>query len=353
MANETPSPSVDPIEGWIIATTGRQRAFMEQLRDRASSAGDDLARGVGWVRVRDQTRRTLLSMSTLGVPRGFQAFRHHVDSHRSGLEGLRDEADLMLSRLDDHTRDVAARAFGIRLAVAGKGGAGKSLISGTLARLLARRGRRVLSVDLDPNPGLAYNLGLAPTDEGFPTEPVPSPDGPGATAAPRLDPTGSVERLSRAAPDGVRYLGIAKITEPEREGFLASRGALFEILQNFAEPGWDVIGDLEAGTNTPFQGFHLFADRVMVVVGPSAASALTLRRLQPLIGDMPSLVVANRWPHPDHHPGIVPLAAVPFDPAVSEADRLGVPLIDHRPGSPAMVAMEGIARMLVNEEAPA
>jgi cellulose biosynthesis protein BcsQ len=36
---------------------------------------------------------------------------------------------------------------------------GKTTIAGTVARLLARRGRRVLAVDFDPNPGLELTLG--------------------------------------------------------------------------------------------------------------------------------------------------------------------------------------------------
>jgi CO dehydrogenase nickel-insertion accessory protein CooC1 len=47
----------------------------------------------------------------------------------------------------------------LRLAVVGKGGAGKSVIAGTLARLLARRGERVLALDSDLLPGLALSLG--------------------------------------------------------------------------------------------------------------------------------------------------------------------------------------------------
>lgn len=50
----------------------------------------------------------------------------------------------------------------MKLAVVGKGGVGKTSISGTLARLLARRGHRVLAVDGDPNPTLALALGISP-----------------------------------------------------------------------------------------------------------------------------------------------------------------------------------------------
>jgi CO dehydrogenase maturation factor len=58
---------------------------------------------------------------------------------------------------------VAAPGLGtVRVAVAGKGGSGKTTIAGTLARLLADRGRRVLAVDGDTNPNLAQTLGVAP-----------------------------------------------------------------------------------------------------------------------------------------------------------------------------------------------
>jgi CO dehydrogenase maturation factor len=45
------------------------------------------------------------------------------------------------------------------VAVVGKGGAGKSLVAGTLARLLARRGWPVLALDSDVLPGLTFSLG--------------------------------------------------------------------------------------------------------------------------------------------------------------------------------------------------
>lgn len=50
----------------------------------------------------------------------------------------------------------------MRIAIAGKGGSGKTTISGTLARLLARSGRQVVAVDADSNPNLALTLGVSP-----------------------------------------------------------------------------------------------------------------------------------------------------------------------------------------------
>ena len=48
----------------------------------------------------------------------------------------------------------------MKLAVAGKGGSGKTSISGTMARVLARSGRHVLAIDGDSNPNLALTLGI-------------------------------------------------------------------------------------------------------------------------------------------------------------------------------------------------
>jgi CO dehydrogenase maturation factor len=48
----------------------------------------------------------------------------------------------------------------MKLAIAGKGGSGKTSISGTLARVLARSGHRVLAIDGDSNPNLSLTLGI-------------------------------------------------------------------------------------------------------------------------------------------------------------------------------------------------
>ena len=48
----------------------------------------------------------------------------------------------------------------MKIGVSGKGGTGKTSLSGTLARTFARRGRRVLAIDADSNPNLATSLGM-------------------------------------------------------------------------------------------------------------------------------------------------------------------------------------------------
>ena len=48
----------------------------------------------------------------------------------------------------------------LKLAISGKGGVGKSTLSGTLARLFAADGRKVLAIDADPDANLASALGM-------------------------------------------------------------------------------------------------------------------------------------------------------------------------------------------------
>jgi CO dehydrogenase maturation factor len=98
----------------------------------------------------------------------------------------------------------------VKLAVAGKGGSGKTSISGTMARLLARRGHRVLAIDGDSNPNLALTLGLPPERmESMPTLTRDMLDRSGTT--PRLSQT--LEEIcsshSLPAPDGVTLLVMA------------------------------------------------------------------------------------------------------------------------------------------------
>jgi CO dehydrogenase maturation factor len=98
----------------------------------------------------------------------------------------------------------------MKLAVAGKGGSGKTSISGTMARLLGREGRSVLAIDGDSNPNLALTLGIPA--ERMSSLPTLSRDMLERTdEGPRLK--ASLEEIcathSVAGPDGVSLLVMA------------------------------------------------------------------------------------------------------------------------------------------------
>jgi CO dehydrogenase maturation factor len=96
----------------------------------------------------------------------------------------------------------------MRIAVAGQGGAGKTTIAATVARLLARRGYAVVAIDDDPNPNLAVALGVPAGERDrlrrVPAEVLaerPRPDGGAALARPFAE---IVDEHGVTGPDGVR-----------------------------------------------------------------------------------------------------------------------------------------------------
>jgi CO dehydrogenase maturation factor len=105
----------------------------------------------------------------------------------------------------------------MRIAIAGKGGSGKTTISGTVARLLAQTGRQVVAVDADTNPNLATTLGLQP-DRVQSIVALPrtllkretQPDGSMRSTFLR-DPMEVLEEYGARAPDGVRLVVMGAV----------------------------------------------------------------------------------------------------------------------------------------------
>ena len=50
----------------------------------------------------------------------------------------------------------------MKIGISGKGGTGKTTLVGTLARIYAKQGLTVLTIDADSNPNLATSLGVDP-----------------------------------------------------------------------------------------------------------------------------------------------------------------------------------------------
>ena len=101
----------------------------------------------------------------------------------------------------------------MKIAIAGKGGSGKTTVSGTLARALARSGYPVLALDADTNPMLGISLGVGPeaTDR---LVAVRQALGAGEVEhQPSME--GLVETFGVDAPDGVRLVVCSRIDQAD------------------------------------------------------------------------------------------------------------------------------------------
>ena len=241
----------------------------------------------------------------------------------------------------------------IRVAFVGKGGAGKSTVSGTFARLLARRGEPVLALDSDPMPGMAYSLGVTVDDVPIPDDVVvPGPEGgPRWVLRPGLDAAGMVERYAAQCPDGVRYLQFGNLWGP----IVRLQQAQHAWSQTVAEldgDRWHLVGDLPGGTRQAMFGWARYADVVCVVVEPTVKSLHTARRLltlpQAKWGPSNLVLVVNKArddsdaARVSERLGMQPAAVVPHDTDTAGADRRGAAPLNVAPDGTFARAVDGL-----------
>lgn len=247
----------------------------------------------------------------------------------------------------------------MRVAVVGKGGAGKSVISGTLARVLARSGRHVLALDSDRLPGLSLSLGCAPDPADPPLRQAAARDERGRWGLRKgIGPVRAVQRYATDAPDGIRLLQMGK-TARDCEPLTGPVSAFYEVIHGLptarALRDWSIVGDLPAGTRQVVFNWAPYAETFLLVVEPGGQSALTARRVARILrvrGGADLLFVANRVRgaadvrHVEALVGEPVFASVPADEELAEAERLGIAPIDHAPGSDAVRAIEKLAATL-------
>jgi CO dehydrogenase maturation factor len=255
-----------------------------------------------------------------------------------------------------------------RIAVAGKGGAGKTTLSATLSRVLARRGHRVFVVDADSNPNVAVALGCG-RREAAAIPPLPTGlvsrrlDG-----GPRLvEPVPAVvERYGASGPDDVAVVHMA-MPEHADEGCLCSAHATVSgLLADAADlPGAVTIVDMEASPEHLSRGTTRHVDVLLLVVEPYWRSLETAKRMAALAAELPIPhvgVVGNKARSPSDAEAIAGFCAgaglgldgqLPWSDGVLEADKAGVPLIDHDPADPVVDAISGLADRLVASTAAA
>jgi CO dehydrogenase maturation factor len=251
-------------------------------------------------------------------------------------------------------------ARGMRLAVVGKGGAGKSTVSATLARLFARRGHRVLALDSDTLPGLSISLGAA-VPEDAPLNAAAERGEKGRWAFVKgVGPARAVQRYATDAPDGVRLLQIGKTDRRGLAPNRASHNAFYQVVHGLERvrslDDWVIVGDLPAGPRQTAFDWAPYARHYLLVVEPTWQSMLTARRIVRIVraqhGDRTfSLVVNKVTPEADVERAqafldVPLLGTVPADDAVRACERAGVALLDAAPESDAVRAIERLADAL-------
>lgn len=255
---------------------------------------------------------------------------------------------------------------GSRIAIAGKGGAGKTTICATLARLLARAGHEVVAVDADTNPNLAPALGVAPAEplaEFLPVSLVAR-----RFEGPRLiEPVEVVlDRFATVAPDGVRLVRMGAPDHAD-EGCLCSAHATVSALMADLEAGgrYLTLLDLEASPEHLSRGTARNADVLLLVAEPYFRS-LEAVRLQASLAAETAIgrvaAVANKCRNATDHDaiaefcdrhGIELFGRIPFSESVLDADAAGRPLVEFDGDGPVVTAIAGLIDHLLAEPADA
>jgi len=243
----------------------------------------------------------------------------------------------------------------MKIAVSGKGGAGKTTISGTIARALARAGHDVLAVDADVNPmlGISLGLGMDGTERLAGIRQELSESG-AADAIHEHTIEGLIERFGEDAPDGVRVVVASRVDMPDH-GCLCCGVSADRLLREMEGDGRTVLGDLEAGIGVLTRMEIGSLDVVLVVANPTPKSIEVARRAAEtaVAREIRVLVVANRVANDEDLEeirdvlGEYEMAIVPEDPAIARADAEGRAPIDVDDTSPGVRAIIEISERLV------
>jgi CO dehydrogenase maturation factor len=248
----------------------------------------------------------------------------------------------------------------MKLAVAGKGGAGKTTFSATASRLLARSGRDVVAIDADTNPNLHAALGVS--NKAVQRVPFPpttllsrSFNGP-ALNEPLAD---VLDRHTLVAPDGVRLLRMG-MPEHADEGCLCSAHAVVSALLKDLDAMPDTITllDMEASPEHLSRGTAREANALVLVAEPYFRS-LEAVKLQARLAAETAIgrvvVVANKCRSDNDFAGITEfcanheldlIARIPWGDEVLDADAATTPLLDFAPDSPVVEAVQNVCHIL-------
>jgi CO dehydrogenase maturation factor len=262
----------------------------------------------------------------------------------------------------------------MKIAVAGKGGVGKTTVAGTLARLLGRDGLKILAVDADPSYTLWSSLGISAdvakkivpltqnetlVEERLKIEGAESYSG-FFKLNPRVDDLAS--KFAVQGPDNVSLL-VAGTVDTGGSGCMCPSATLLKTLMRHLVLGTDeaFVMDMDAGIENLGRGTTRGIDALLVVTEPGRRSLEILGKIRALAGDIDVgrvFAVGNKiansadrtmiedWIKSENLPL---LGTVPLDETIKEADRRGVAPLDLDPNSPGMAAIAEIKQKLVQQ----
>ncbi len=193
----------------------------------------------------------------------------------------------------------------MKIATVGKGGSGKTTIAGTLARLLAGDGHKVLAIDGDPNPNLALTLGVTREVADNMSYIPPSimemkKDDDGNL---KLTMTCTEEELigtyATTAPENIDLIVMGKPADGSAGSgcMCASHRAVRGVITEMSAYGEFTITDMEAGLEHLKRGTAANVDTMLVVVEPYYRSLEAGARTASLSAELeiPNIfIVANK-----------------------------------------------------------
>ena len=195
--------------------------------------------------------------------------------------------------------------MGLKIAIAGKGGAGKTTVCALLAGILSRAGKKVLLVDLDSDPNLANALGFPPGSASpivhrkeLIAERTGSLGESGGMFLLNPNVSDIVEKFALERTERVFLLPVGTI-EAAGEGCFCPQAAFVKALIRRLILGEDesLVLDLEAGLESFGRAMVEGLDVLWIVVEPGMRSLDTARRILAMatsLGVRNIQVVANK-----------------------------------------------------------